>query len=96
MERAAGYQLRNIGFDAKPLEVENSKSSVTQKAVSPITVTKSVKKKPYLQDTKSDQGRDKASCLSDRGKLRCSALIEHTCQSCQFKSWPKRLNFTKS
>ncbi|KAJ7407689.1 hypothetical protein WISP_125260 [Willisornis vidua] len=68
-ERAAGHQLPNPELDAKPLQAENSKNPETQNAVSPIRVTKHVKKQPCLQDTKVDQGTDKASCLSDRGKL---------------------------
>lgn len=49
--------------------VGNSPNPATQGAVSPITVTKQVRKQPCLQDTEVDQGRDEDSCLSQGGKL---------------------------
>lgn len=69
-EQAAGYQLHNLRFDGekkknktktptqKSLRVENSPDPVTWHAVSPIAVSKHVRKQLCLQYTKADQGGD--------------------------------------
>lgn len=58
--QAAGYQLHDLGFDAKSLKVENYPNPIKCHAVSPIADSKHVKKHLCLQDTKADQGGDEA------------------------------------
>lgn len=77
-------------------KVGNSPNPATQGAVSPITVTKQVRKQPCLQDTEVDQGRDEDSCLSQGGKLWCFAPAESRHQSSQLEGLPKELNFAEA